>query len=152
MKVILLQDIAGLGKKNEVKDVADGYALNFLLPKKMAETATPQSLARVQKILAAAKAKKQLQADLLAKTLKSLVGKEITLKSKANDRGQLFAAVRAEEISQAIKEQTGVAVSPSLITLTQPLKTIGDHEVVLGRGTAEEFVLKVKVEVGNKDK
>jgi len=90
MKVILLKDVPNVGQRFEVKVVADGFALNFLIPQKNAEVATPASLKKVAVAKAAADAERKIQADLLAKNLKDLNGKTITLSGKVNDKGHLF--------------------------------------------------------------
>lgn len=136
MKVVLLKDVAKIGKRYEIKNVADGHALNMLIPNGLVEIATPQNLKRVEKIRFALEAERKIQSDLLAKNFKSLEGVKIVVSGKASEKGHLFAGIHKEEITRLLKEQAHVDVLPDFIILEHPLKEIGEH--------------KIFVEVGNK--
>lgn len=129
MKVILLKDIRKVGKKYDVKDVADGYALNFLIPQKQAEAATASSMKKLESMKAKAEAEKKVQEELLMKNLKGLSGISIELKEQANEKGSLFKGVHKEEIVKALKEQGHLDLLPEYIDLEKPLKDVGEHEV-----------------------
>ncbi len=128
MKVILLQDVEGLGKKYEVKEVKDGYARNFLLPQKSARAATKQAL----KWLADQKEviEKQAEEDLKkAQELASnLDGLEINISVKVGDEGQLFESINSQKIVEKLKEM-GFEVKKSQIKLEDPIKEIGEFAV-----------------------
>ncbi len=129
MKVILLKDVRKIGKKFEVKDVSDGYALNFLIPNKMAEVSTPQSLKKLEAHKATAAAERKIQEDLLMKNLKSLEGVSLTLTESANDKGHLFKGVHKEEIIAELKKQTQLDMAPEFIMLDKPIKEVGEHTI-----------------------
>ncbi len=139
MKVILNHDIPKVGKKYDVKDVADGYALNFLLPKGMAETATPKAMKKLDGLKATLAVERKVQEDLLAKNLKSLDGVRLEMEEKANDKGHLFAGLHTDQIVPALKKQTGVDVLPEFILLDKPIKELGEHsiEVKVGEKSAK---------------
>lgn len=129
MKVILNHDISKVGKKYEVKDVADGYALNFLIPKGLAETATPKAMKRLDGLKAVLTAERKVQEDLLAKNIKSIDGVRLEMEEKANDKGHLFAGLHTDQIVPALKKQTGIDVLPEFILLEKPIKEVGEHSI-----------------------
>lgn len=132
MKVILLRDIPKIGKKHEVKEVSEGYAQNFLFPKKYAEAATPSKVAKLEEQKIASSATQQLHHELFVKTITSLEGAVVMLAAKGNDKGHLYEGIHKDEIIAAIMEQKGVRLSPEHVALVHPLKTTGDHLVVVG--------------------
>lgn len=134
MKVIFLKPVQSVAKKFEVKDVADGYALNFLFPKGFAEMATEKSLARLEKLKATHEAEKQVQIDLLLKNLSSLNGVSIEMAKKANEKGHLFDSIHKELIAEELKAQAHVDVLPEFIELSKPLKETGEHEIIVKIG------------------
>jgi large subunit ribosomal protein L9 len=128
MKVILLQDVEGLGKKYEVKDAKDGYARNLLLPEKLAKPATKQAL----KWLADQKEviEKEAEEDLKrAQELASnLDGMEITILVKVGDEGQLFESINSQKIAEKLKE-LGFEIKKTQIKLENPIKEVGEFPV-----------------------
>lgn len=128
MKVILLQDIENVGKKYEVKIVADGYAKNFLFPKKMAQMATTNALAwaETQREIHAKAIEKDLQ-EIQGKA-SALDGQEITMHVKVGDQNQLFESVMAQKITERLKE-AGFDIDKKQINLKDPIKELGDYEV-----------------------
>lgn len=127
MKVILLKDVRKVGKKYDIKDVSDGYALNFLIPQKMAEVSTPASMKRVAIKKSQDAAEHKIQEDLLMKNLKNLEGVSLTIKENANELGHLFKGVHKEEIVAEIKKQTELDITPNYIVLEKPLKQVGEY-------------------------
>ena len=128
MKVILLQDVESLGKKLDVKEVKNGYARNFLFPKKLAKPATKEALMwlKAQKEIEEKKAEDALKET---ETLVSAIdGQEITILVKTGDEGQLYEAVTAQKIVEKIKE-LGFSVKKGQIILPQPIKEIGEFPV-----------------------
>ncbi len=129
MKVVLLQDVKSQGKKGEVVNVSDGYARNFLLPKKLGVEATEANLntLKQQKAAAARLAAEQLaEAKALAE---DLAGKTVQLSVKVGANGKLFGAVSSKEIADGLKAQYGVEVDKKKIILPDPIKEIGMQEV-----------------------
>jgi len=129
MKVILLQDVKGVGKKDQVIDCADGYVRNFLFPKKLAVEATKQNLHHLEKRLQSeADGKAKDLAD--AKTLKAfLEEKTITLALKTGGGERLFGSVTNKELAVAIGEQLNIDIDRKKITLPDNIKTIGEYKV-----------------------
>lgn len=129
MKVILLQDVKKVGKKYDTKNVADGYALNFLIPRKLAEVSNGTNEGKLGALKARDEAEKKIQEDLLMKNLKSIDGIVIEMEEKANDKGHLFKGVHKEELIAAIKKQTELDMTPEHIVLDKPIKEVGEHVV-----------------------
>jgi large subunit ribosomal protein L9 len=128
MKVILLQDVEGLGKKYEVKEVKPGYARNFLVPQKMAKAATKQALKWLsgQKEVIEKEATEDLKSaqELASK----LDGVEVTIAVKVGDEGQLFESINVQKIAEALKKM-GYEVKKSQIELENPIKELGEFPV-----------------------
>ena len=145
MKIILNQDVSKVGKKYEVKNVADGHALNFLIPRGLAVAATVGALKKLEIAKTMVAVEKKVQEDLLLKNLKSLDGARIEISEKANDKGHLFAGLHKEQIIPEIKKQTGLDVLPEFLILDKPIKEIGEQiiEVKVQNKTAK-FTLIVK--------
>ncbi len=147
MKVILLKDIAKVGKKFEVKDIADGHALNFLIPKGDAKAATPSALKELDTLKAAAEAEKKVQEDLLSKTLHEIDGKAVEISLPANNKGHLFAGVHQTDVAQFIKKSQHVEILPDFIELPKPIKEVGEHEIHVvagGKKATVKLVIEAK--------
>lgn len=152
MKVILIQDVEGLGKKYEVKDVKEGYARNSLLPQKLAKTATKQAL----KWLADQKEviEKEVEEDLKkAQALASqLDGVEVSIAVKVGDEGQLFESINTQKIVEKLKEM-GFEVKKSQVKLESPIKDLGEYPISINLDHNLEIEVKVIVsaeKVGDK--
>ena len=122
MKVLLLQNVAKIGRTGEVKEVSEGYAQNFLFPKKLAELATPSRIALLEKAREYEESEKHLRAELLAREIKKLADKTITLTRKVNSSGSLFAGVTAEDIKAAIRNSEGILLPVEMIHVRDHLK------------------------------
>ena len=145
MKVVLLKDVAGVGRKGEVKSVSDGHALNFLIPRKCAEMGTPAAIARAERFKNEAATEEKIQADLLQKNLSALPGIILEIEGKANEKGHLFSGIHAEQIAAELRKQKGIALLPKFIALAHPIKEVGEHEISVNvQGTAGKFTLVVK--------
>lgn len=136
MKVILQKDVPRIGRKYDVKDVPDGHALNFLLPRKLAERATPDALRRLEE----KKSKHALdvaQSDkAFTEALKQAVEAEATIAAEASDEGGLYRAVKVDEIVKAFAEK-GISFEERSIIIDTPLKHIGTHTIKLSSGGRE---------------
>jgi large subunit ribosomal protein L9 len=135
MKIILLKDIAKLGKRGEVKEVADGYALNVLIKKGDALQATPNELAMWKAKADSLKHKKEIAtnkflqlADVLKKTELLITGK------KSDNKGQLFAQVKEVDITDAIFSSTAVSIDPKQVEIPTHIKSTGKHQFFLKQG------------------
>jgi len=129
MKVILQQDVKGQGKKGQLVDVSDGYARNFLLPKKLAVIATAENLNTMkqqEKARKAREAAEKAEAEATAKQLESLMTK---IPAKAGEGGRLFGAVTAKEVSEALAAQHGVNIPKTKLVMDEPIKACGGYQI-----------------------
>lgn len=140
MKIILSQDITGVGRKGEVKNVSDGYARNFLLPNKLGQIATPSAIASAEKLKKQAEQDKGVQKDILEKNIKGLNGLKVQLKAKANEKGHLFSIIHPDEISKILKEEHHLDIPSKMIEIEKPIKELGEHTIKIKH---QEFILDV---------
>lgn len=145
MKVILLQDVKSLGKKDQIVDVSDGYARNFVLPKKLGVEATPKNLnelklkkAHEDKVAAELLA----EAQALAEQIKE---ESVTLSIKVGEGGKTFGSVSSKEVAEAVKKQLGHDIDKKKIVLKEPIKSLGTHIVDIKLHTKVTAQLSVKV-------
>lgn len=145
MKVIILKDTKKVGKKDEVKDFPDGYALNFLIPQKIAERATPQALAALESKKSKIRVEKEIGESLLEKNLRDLKNVTLTIKEKANDKGHLFSGITAEIISEKLKTESKVDIGPDMIILPHHIKEVGEHQIEVAiHGKKSSFTLIIE--------
>ena len=145
MKVILLEDVKSLGKKGDIVEVSDGYARNFVLPKKLGVEANSKNMndLKLQKANADKVAKEQLEAAKeLAEVLET---KEVILKMKSGEGGKAFGSVSSKEIAQAAKNQCGLELDKKKIQLPEPIKALGVYEAGVKLHPKVTGKLKVKV-------
>lgn len=144
MKVILLKDISGIGRKHDVKDVSDGHARNFLFPRGLAQEANASRLKQVESLRKASEEGQRVQKELLLKNLEALKGVRISLSGKANEQGHLFKGIHKEEIVSALHSGAHVELLPEHLLLEHPIKATGEHVVsVAVDGKQSSFVLVV---------
>ena len=145
MKVILQQDVKGQGKKGQMVDVSDGYARNFLLPRKLAVEATADNVNTMklqEKAKQARLAEEKAQAEAIAGQLKELT---VRIAAKAGTGGRLFGAVTTKEISDALKTQHGIDISKSKLVQDEPIKSFGGYELKAKLGHDVTGTVKVVV-------
>ena len=129
MKVIFNTDVRGQGRKGEMKEVSDGYARNYLLPRKLASEATADALNALklkEKAKAAQMAKEKALAEENAKRLSGVV---VQISARAGQGGRLFGAVTSQEIADALREQHGIEIEKNKIVQAEPIKQFGSFEV-----------------------
>ena len=145
MQIVLLEDVKSLGKKGEIVKVNEGYARNFILPKKLGVEATPKNLNDL-KLKKANEEKVAAQQLAAAKELGAKVEKaSVTLSIKAGENGKAFGSVSGKEISKAVQEQLGLDIDKKKLILPEPLKTFGTHEVPVKLHRDVTVKLAVKV-------
>jgi large subunit ribosomal protein L9 len=127
MKVVLLQDVENLGKEGEIKEVADGYARNFLVPGKMAEQATEEAIKRVESKKMKKEQEAKMELEETQKLAELLDGREVFVKVKEKD-GILFGSVNEKLISKTLKAE-GTDIKPEKIKIPEPIKEMGDYDV-----------------------
>lgn len=143
MKVILKENIKGIGQKYEIKNVSDGYANNFLIPKKLAQYASPEAVKMAEILKATVEAEIQIREKLTEKQMEMLREVKIVLNKKSNDKGHLFEKIHAEEISEALKMQAKIEIDPEYLSIEKPIKEIGEHTILVqvGKNKGEFKVL-----------
>ncbi|SPF32462.1 50S ribosomal subunit protein L9 [Candidatus Desulfosporosinus infrequens] len=145
MKVILQADVKGTGKKGQVFEVADGFARNFLFPKKLAIEATSgniQDISHKQVLEERRKEKEKENAVELAGKLNAL---QIEVKTKTGEGGRLFGSVTSKEIADALKKQHGVEVDKRKLEVKEPIKALGNYEILVK--IHQDVVAKLQVHV-----
>lgn len=145
MKVILQQDVKGQGKKGQMVNVSDGYARNFLFPKKLAVEATADNVNTMklqEKAKAAKLAEEKAQAQAIADQLKELT---VRVVAKGGNGGRLFGAVTTKEVSDALKAQHGIEINKAKLVLDEPIKSFGGYELKAKLGHDVNAVVKVVV-------
>ncbi len=149
MKVVLLADVKGSGKKGELVNVSDGYARNFLFPKKLAKEANAQAMNELKNAEEAKAYKIKTETDNAKKAAAALEGKTVKLTAKAGQGGRLFGSVTAKEISEAVKQQFKVEVDKRKIVMDGDIKAFGTYncEIRLYTGISA----KIFVMVGEKE-
>lgn len=144
----MLKDVRGVGRHMEIKEVADGYAQNFLFKNKLAEPATEAKIAELTKLKAAADAAQKKEEEILDKKVQSLKGKTITLTLRATEKGGLFKAVTQKDIAKAILGEHALQIPEHSIVLANSIKTTGHHQVMLkSKNVTVEMSLSIVSEI-----
>ena len=133
MKVILVRDVAKIGRRNQIVEVPDGYAQNKLIPQKWALPATPQNLKRVQALHAGVAASKDAKEEHFLASVEKLKQTTLTITADANEQGHLFKAVHEKDIAEAAKV-SGVSLDVAAIKIPTLIKSVGAHGVELVHG------------------
>ena len=144
MKVVLKQDVKSIGKKDELHEVSDGYARNFLLPRKLAVEASANAINTIQNAKAAEEHRQAQQRQAMLELAKEMKDKEVRVTAKAGANGRLFGSVTGEAIAEAIKQQLGYEVDKRKIELSEQIKQAGRFEMTLRLGpniTARMFAI-----------
>lgn len=145
MKVIFNVDVKGQGKKGELKEVSDGYARNYLLPRKLVTEATADNLNAFklkEKAKAAQIAKEKALAEENAKKLEAV---QVVVRAKAGSSGKLFGAVTSQEISAALNDQFGIVIEKNKINQAEPIKNFGSYTVKAKLGSEVSGTINVMV-------
>lgn len=145
MKVILLEDVKGVGKKDQIIDANDGYAKNFLLPKKLAVLADKNNLTKMDNIKKIEDAKKQEEYDNALALGKEIESKALKINVKLGSNGKLFGTVTNKEIASALKEQSNIEIDKKKIILSSPIKTLGEKEVTVKLHPKVSVTLKIAI-------
>ena len=146
MKVILLQDVKGKGKKGQMLEVSDGYARNFMLPKKLAIEATPDAINTMKmndKATQERIAREKAEALDVSKKLRAMT---LTVTAKGGGAGRLFGSVTNQEIADALAKASGIKLDKRKIVLSDPIKSIGTYTVTCKLGYEINAPLTVKIE------
>lgn len=147
MEILLLQNVAKIGKKNDLLMVGDGFALNYLLPRRLAIVATPTVRKRYAEQIKRRAEEKELEKKLQSGAAQALLGKSVIFKKKATKTGKLYAAISEKAIAEALKEQLGMEVQEADIEVPEAIKATGTFEVKVSLGELSQMV-SVVVEAG----
>ncbi len=129
MKVILLQDVEGLGKAGDLKDVANGYARNYLLPRQLAAGATPALVANRSQRVAAEQRKLEKQAELNRQLATKLSEIKLTFKAKVGSQGRLYGSITSQDIAAALRDAESITIDRRTIDLPDPIRNLGNYAV-----------------------
>ncbi len=144
MKVILQKDIPKVGRRNDIKEIPDGYARNFMLPNGLAIVATSKAIAEIDKIKSLKQAEKEVEKNLLAKNLKELESVTVIISVSANESGHLFSSVHAKDIAEELLRSHRLSILAESIVLPLPIKTLGEHTIHVAVGAQKaQFKLVV---------
>ena len=131
MKVILTKPVADRGDKGDVGDVADGYARNYLVPKKLAVKASEGALKQAEAMRVAREESARRDLETAQELADSLTGTRVVVAARAGDSGNLFGSIGTSDIAEAIVKFTGVDIDRKIVQIDEPIKEIGLHEVML---------------------
>ncbi len=145
MKLILLHDVSDLGKKGDLVDVSDGYARNYLLPKKRAMKATAGALAQADSLRTARETADKEARESAERVATQLAGTRVVLAAQAGDEGKLYGSIGTADVVEGIKRFTGIDVERRNVEIRTPIKAIGLHEVWLKLHTDVEFPVTLDV-------
>jgi len=127
MKIILLEDVKGTGKKGQVVNASDGHARNFLFPRKLAIEATAANMAALEKQQKDAQNKVAKEVAAANELAEKLQAKPVTIAAKVGEKGRMFGSISNKEVAEAILSQLGVTVDKKKITLNEPVKSVGEY-------------------------
>lgn len=153
MRVIILQSIKGLGQMGDVKNVSDGYARNFLVPRKMAKLATNSTMKEVNSLKKKLEISQKLEKENTAKMAEQLKDVALEFTRKATKTGKLYSAVTREDIAEMLSKQSGYKVEPNSVNLDEHeghIKQLGEHLVKIQ--LAPDMAAEVKVKVSAEEK
>ncbi|MGL5313030.1 MAG: 50S ribosomal protein L9 [Peptostreptococcaceae bacterium] len=148
MKVILLKDVKGTGKKGEVKEVSEGYARNFLLPKKMAVVADNTSMKELNEKNKSQEIKAQKEYEAAVEQGKKMEEMNVVIYSKSGDGGRLFGSITSKDIAEQLKKQHSIEVDKRKILLDEPIRVLGSRFVEIK--IHQKVVTKIRVDVKEK--
>lgn len=143
MKVVFLEDVTNVGKMGEVKEIADGYGRNFLLPKKLALLATPSALKKAEIQVKKEQERRRLLAVEMEKVAQQIDGFSLTFKEKVASEDNLYGSVRDGDIASQLSELTALDIEKSKIELEEPLRKLGEYEVTVR--LSRDLTPKIKV-------
>ena len=147
MKVILLKDIQGTGKKDQILEISDGYARNYLLPRKLAKEATAEAVNALEKSRGADRHREEVRRQEAEKRARELKGKVVQLEVKGGENGKLYGSVTNDQIATALKAQHGIDIDKRKLEQEEPIKKEGQAFVTLKLypGISTRMIVNVKI-------
>jgi len=150
MKVILLKDIKGTGKKDQILEVSDGFGRNYLLPRKLAVEATSEALNSIEKSKSAAKHREDVKKNDAETAARDLKGKTVTVKVRAGENGRLYGSITTQEIADALKAQHGVELGKRKIELDEKVTSVGQTTITLKMYAGVSTKMNLVIEAAGK--
>ena len=151
MKVILLQDVENLGKAGDLKDVANGYARNYLMPKKLAAGATPSLIANRQQRIATEQRRAEKQVESNRQQAEKLGQITLTFKARVGREGRLYGSITSQDIATGLRDAEGIVIDRRMIDLPNPIRSVGSYTVPIKIAAKLEPKITVNV-VGETEK
>ena len=145
MKVILTREVKSLGRRDDIANVAEGYARNYLFPRQLAVPATPANLAQVEKKRKAEEARGEKAVEEAKTLAEKLSEVQITVKGKTGTGTKLYGSITPADIADALEQQTGIKIDKRKIEMEEPIKALGAYEVPIHLHRESNTVLKVEV-------
>lgn len=149
MKVVLIKDVIGLGKTGDVKEVADGYARNFLLRRNLALPAVRSSLSTIETQLRREVRERQQHAEELARLAQTIEGLSIELKAKVMEEDRLYGSIRDHHIADELKRLTGIDIERTSIEMEQPIRQLGTYDLTVR--LTRDLAPKIRVTVAREE-
>jgi len=146
MKVIFIKDAPGQGRKGEIKEVSEGYAHNFLIPKGFAQTATADIQAKIAKESKEAEAKKQKESVRLLQFKADMEKRTFAVKVKVGDKGQIFGSIHEKDIALVIASKMNIQLEKHQVELISSIKALGEHKVKVKLGSGVTATVKINAE------
>ncbi len=146
MKVIFLKDQTGGGKKGEIKDVSEGFAKNFLIPKGFAAIATTEIQTKIAKEKKEAAAKHQKEINQLESLKSDLEKRTFTVTVKVGDKGQIFSGVHDKDVAESINKKMDLVIDRHQVEINKPIKELGEHKIVIKLASGITAKINIKVE------
>lgn len=145
MRIILRSDVSNLGNKGDMIDVADGYARNYLVPKGLAIQATNGAVKQAESMRRSRQVRDMADKQGAEATARQLISAKVTITARSGEGGKLFGSVTAADVAAAVEAQTGIAVDRRKLSLDEPIKTLGTHEVPIRLHAEVEVPITVEV-------
>ncbi len=145
MKVILLEDLKNLGEKNSIKEVKDGYARNYLLPKGLAVEATKSNISMINSKKEAEKIKKDKELENAQTLVDKLNNAAVEIKAKAGENGKLFGSITTMDIAETLKKDLGIEIDKKKISMPEAIKNLGNYEVEIKLYPGISSIVKVNI-------
>jgi large subunit ribosomal protein L9 len=145
MKIILLQDVEGLGKAGDLKEVANGYARNYLLPRRLAAGATPGLIANRAQRIAAEQHRLEKEATLKQQLAERLTQVALTFKAKVGSQGRLYGSITSQDIATALRDVESIAIDRRMIDLQEPIRSLGTFTISVKVATRLEPKITINI-------
>lgn len=146
MQVLLLKDVAALGHAGDIKNVAGGYAQNYLVPRKLAVPVSEGAQKQAKSLQDAAQRRRDRQADEARETAARLDGQEVVLTARAGEGDRLYGSITNQDVTEKLQASTGIEVDRRFVEMEHPIKTLGEHSVTIKLGAGAVAHVRVRVE------